>query len=166
LENAVLGVLWAAQAPLTPAQAQRGLVEQGYDLAYTSVATTLTRLHAKGLVERTATGRTYAYAPNGQAARNVADRMRALLGGGRARAVVLSHFVAGLDPDDEATLLELLARADAPPPHADGTRADGTRADAPDADAPDADAPTAATTPPAKRPRGKRPPAPDEGGRR
>ena len=40
--------------------------------------------------------------------------MRGLLGDGRARAIVLSHFVAGLDPDDEATLLKLLAAAEEP----------------------------------------------------
>jgi predicted transcriptional regulator len=116
LEHAVLTVLWAGQVAMTPAQTQRGLRDQGLDLAYTSVATTLTRLYAKGLVERAAQGRTYAYTPSGQAARDAAARMRALLGGGRARAVVLSHFVAGLDPDDEATLLELLGRAGSDPP--------------------------------------------------
>jgi predicted transcriptional regulator len=111
LENAVLTVLWAAPDGLTPAQTQQGLRERGFDLAYTSVATTLTRLHTKGLVERASAGRTFAYTPSGRAAEEAATRMRSLLGGGRARAVVLSHFVDGLAPDDEATLLGLLQRA-------------------------------------------------------
>ncbi|MCM3882332.1 BlaI/MecI/CopY family transcriptional regulator [Frankia sp. R82] len=115
LENALLAVLWAAPTALSSAQAQQGLREQGLDLAYTSVATTLTRLHAKGLLERSSVGRTYVYTPSGRAAQEAAARMRSLLGGGRARAVVLSHFVDGLEPDDEATLLELLRRAEADP---------------------------------------------------
>lgn len=109
LETAVLGVLWAAAGPLTPGQTQAALAREGNDLAYTSVATTLVRLHAKGLVERAAEGRTHRYTPTAAAARQVADRMRGLLGDGGGRAVVLSHFVAGLSADDEATLLELLA---------------------------------------------------------
>ncbi|MCK9874605.1 BlaI/MecI/CopY family transcriptional regulator [Frankia sp. AgPm24] len=115
LENALLAVLWAAPTALSSAQAQQGLREQGLDLAYTSVATTLTRLHAKGLLERSSAGRTYVYTPSGRAAQEAAARMRSLLGGGRARAVVLSHFVDGLEPGDEATLLELLRRAEADP---------------------------------------------------
>jgi predicted transcriptional regulator len=115
LEIAVLAVLWEAAVALTPTQTQRGLHDQGFDLAYTSVATTLTRLHTKGLVERSPAGRTYAYTPSGRAAEEAAARMRSLLGSGQARAVVLSHFVDGLDPDDEATLLELLSRAGADP---------------------------------------------------
>ena len=111
----MLSVLWAAPAALTPAQTQQGLREQGFDLAYTSVATTLTRLHAKRLVERASAGRTFVYTPSGRAAEEAAARMRSLLGGGRARAVVLSHFVDGLDPDDEATLLDLLHRASIDP---------------------------------------------------
>ncbi|WP_261568764.1 BlaI/MecI/CopY family transcriptional regulator [Frankia gtarii] len=109
LESAVLAVLWEADGPLTPAQTQEALTSDGHDLAYTSVATTLVRLHGKGLLERTTAGRGHAYAPTSAAARQLADRMRGLLGPGRGRAVVLSHFVAGLTADDEATLLALLA---------------------------------------------------------
>ncbi len=114
LETIVLGVLWAAENPLTPGQTRQALARNGHDLAYTSVATTLTRLHDKGLVERTAVGRTHSYTPTATAAREVADRMRGLLGDGRGRAVVLSHFVAGLTADDEATLLALLAATKPP----------------------------------------------------
>ncbi|MCK9929275.1 BlaI/MecI/CopY family transcriptional regulator [Frankia sp. Mgl5] len=109
LETAVLGVLWAATGPLTPSQTQEALAGAGYDLAYTSVATTLVRLHGKGLVERAAAGRAHSYTPTAAAAKQVADRMRGLLGDGRGRVEVLSHFVAGLSADEEATLLALLA---------------------------------------------------------
>jgi predicted transcriptional regulator len=115
LESAVLGVLWEADGPLTPGQTQQALAGDGLALAYTSVATTLARLHAKGLLDRSAAGRSHAYAPSAAAAGEIAERMRGLLGDGRGRAVVLSHFVAGLTPDDEATLLALLAATEQAP---------------------------------------------------
>ncbi len=43
--------------------------------ACTSVTTTLTRLQAKGLVERVANGRTFSYSPTAKAAEDVAARM-------------------------------------------------------------------------------------------
>ena len=58
LENDVLNVLWAAERPLLPGEINERL-DSG--LAYTSVATVLTRLQAKGLVTRTPAGRAYAY---------------------------------------------------------------------------------------------------------
>ncbi|MCK9894927.1 BlaI/MecI/CopY family transcriptional regulator [Frankia sp. AgB32] len=112
LETVVLAVLWGAEQPLTPSQAQEALAQDGHQLAYTSVATTLARLHAKGLLHRTPAGRGHVYAPSPDAARQNADRMRGLLGEGSGRAAVLSHFVAGLTADDEATLLALLAAAE------------------------------------------------------
>ncbi len=119
LEAVVLAVLWAAEHALTPSQAQEALARDGHHLAYTSVSTTLARLHAKGMLHRTAARRGHAYAPSPAAARQNADRMRGLLGEGRGRAAVLSHFVAGLTPADEATLLALLAAAES-----DGADAD------------------------------------------
>ena len=50
LETDVLRVLWAADGPLLPGEINERL-DAGY--AYTSVATILTRLQAKGLVVRT-----------------------------------------------------------------------------------------------------------------
>lgn len=58
LERDVLGVLWAASEPMLPAEINERL-DAGY--AYTSIATILTRLQAKGLVTRTPAGRAYAY---------------------------------------------------------------------------------------------------------
>ena len=58
LETDVLKVLWAADGPLLPAEINERL-DAGY--AYTSIATILTRLQAKGLVERNPSGRAFAY---------------------------------------------------------------------------------------------------------
>ena len=58
LEHDIMKVLWAAKRPLQPGEI-KDLLE--LHLAYTSVATVLGRLHTKGLVERTESGRAFAY---------------------------------------------------------------------------------------------------------
>ena len=59
LEHDIMVVLWAADGPLQPGDVKDRLATE---LAYTSVATVLGRLHVKGLVRRTEIGRSYAYA--------------------------------------------------------------------------------------------------------
>jgi predicted transcriptional regulator len=109
LEREVLACLAVADQPMT---AHQVLDELDPSLAYTTVLTTLTRLHAKGALERTEAGRAYAYAlPTGvgSAGDSVAARsMLRLLDTGDNRAAVLARFVADLSPDDEAVLSELL----------------------------------------------------------
>ncbi|SEM27894.1 BlaI/MecI/CopY family transcriptional regulator [Streptacidiphilus jiangxiensis] len=108
LESGVLSVLWAASGPMTPALIQRAL---GGGLARTTVNTILSRLHEKGVVERTRVGRAFAYAP----AREVADapglaarRMRSELEKEQDREAVLARFVSGLSDADEEHLRRLL----------------------------------------------------------
>ncbi|GAA3066245.1 hypothetical protein GCM10020254_07220 [Streptomyces goshikiensis] len=69
----VLAVLWAAEEPLTPQQINGAL---GRDLARTTVTTILTRLHEKGTLVRTRSGRGFAYAAADDAAGLAAGRMR------------------------------------------------------------------------------------------
>jgi len=111
LERQVLACLGAAGRPLTPGEV---LADLGGGLAYTTVMTTLSRLHAKGALTREQTGRAYAYAlPGDQAdvgASVTAHRMRRLLDAGEDRAGVLARFVANLSPEDEQLLADLLAR--------------------------------------------------------
>lgn len=109
LESEVLATLWAADRPLTPAQVAEAL---GGELAYTTVQTTLTRLHAKGAVSRAASGRAHAYSPVLDDAGLAAHRMQQVLEGGGDRAAVLSRFLGALSPQDEATLAQLLADRD------------------------------------------------------
>lgn len=98
-----------------PADVQAALAAGGHDLAYTSVLTTLRRLHAKGHVTREARGRAYAYRPAQSAAGAVAEHMHVLLGSGHGREVVLSQFVAALSPEDENLLERLLAEHNSRP---------------------------------------------------
>jgi predicted transcriptional regulator len=116
LEQEVLACLAAADGPLTPGDV---LAELGGGLAYTTVMTTLSRLHAKGAISRQPAGRGYVYTLRGGQAdaqdSMTARRMLKLLESGRDRAGVLSRFVADLSPEDEQLLGGLLAEGRQPP---------------------------------------------------
>jgi predicted transcriptional regulator len=106
LEAAALGVLQAAGSPLTPAQVRD---ELGDDLAYTTVVTILSRLHAKGVLTRHRSGRAFSYAPVADEPGLAARRMRRVLDAESDREAVLARFVSGLRPEDEQTLRRMLA---------------------------------------------------------
>jgi predicted transcriptional regulator len=106
LESEVLAALWAAGGPLTPAQVADAV---DADLAYTTVQTILTRLHAKGAVTRETVGRAHAYTAVLDDAGIAAHRMQELLERGGDHAAVLSHFLGALTAEDAATLSALLA---------------------------------------------------------
>ena len=114
LEREVLMCLAAAGRPLTAAEVQ---AEIG-GLAYTTVMTTLARLHGKGALERELQGRAYAYSMIGgteTAQSNMtAHQMLRLLDEESDRAGVLTRFVSELKPDDERLLAELLEQATRP----------------------------------------------------
>ena len=58
LEDDIMRALWDADEPLLPAEI---LNRTGLELAYTSIATVLTRLLEKGLVHREPDGRAFRY---------------------------------------------------------------------------------------------------------
>jgi predicted transcriptional regulator len=129
LETAVLAAMWSARVGgetgakpssadvwLTPNEVQTRLASSGAELAYNSVMTTLVRLHAKGLAERRHRGRAWEYRPAERAVEHAAEQMQSLLGAGPARALVLSHFVAGLRREDEEVLQRLLGDDEAETP--------------------------------------------------
>ncbi|WP_235826343.1 BlaI/MecI/CopY family transcriptional regulator [Candidatus Frankia alpina] len=109
LEREVLAAIAAAGRPLTPAET---LAELGEPLAYTTVMTTLARLHDKGALTRAPVGRSYVYAPatapDTLAAALTARQMSRLLGAGGHRAETLARFVADLRPEDEQLLADIL----------------------------------------------------------
>jgi predicted transcriptional regulator len=111
LEREVLACLAAADRPLSAADVQADL---GSGLAYTTVMTTLSRLHIKHAVNRVQSGRAYLYSlpdgPHGAQSNMAAHRMLQLLDTGGDRAGVLARFVADLTPQDERLLTELLNR--------------------------------------------------------
>jgi predicted transcriptional regulator len=108
LEEEILAILSARGTALTPAQVRRELSDE---LAYTTVMTVLTRLHAKGFLAREPVGRGFSYRwlMDGTAA--AAHQMGRLLDRTDDRAGVLAQFVNALSPADEAVLTDLLRRA-------------------------------------------------------
>jgi predicted transcriptional regulator len=108
LESGVLAVLWGGSGPMTPAEIQSAL---GGGLARTTVNTILSRLHEKGVVERSRSGRAFAYAPAREAPDApglAARRMRSELERQQDREAVLARFVSGLSDEDEEHLRRLL----------------------------------------------------------
>ena len=113
LEAAALAVLQAAGTALTPGEVRERL---GGRLAYTTVVTILSRLHAKGVLSRVRSGRAYAYAPVADEPGLAARRMRGVLEAEDDREAVLARFVSGLSPADERLLRRMLGEL----PDADG----------------------------------------------
>lgn len=105
LEGLVLSALAQAPGPVTAGWLQERL---GLDLAYTTIMTILTRLHAKGAVSREREGRAFAWRAVSDEAGLAALRMRRVLEGETDRGAVLARFVTGLSADDELMLRELL----------------------------------------------------------
>ena len=108
LEAEVLAVLRAAGMPLSPGQVRERLAarEQG-ELSYSTVVTIVSRLHAKGLLERERTGRAFAYRPVDDASL-AASQMSQALQAGTDHGAVLSRFVSGLSGRDARLLRQLL----------------------------------------------------------
>ncbi|MFF3007699.1 BlaI/MecI/CopY family transcriptional regulator [Kitasatospora sp. NPDC057940] len=116
LEAQVLAVLQRAPGPATAGWVQERL--EG-DLAYTTVMTILSRLHAKSAVSRSRSGRSYLWQASSDAAGLAALRMRRMLDGEADRDAVLASFVSALLPHDEDLLRALLDAASVDPAAAD-----------------------------------------------
>ena len=108
LEAEVLAVLQAAGSPLSPGEVRGRL---GGDLAYTTVVTILSRLHAKGVLERRKAGRAFLYAPVADEPGLAARRMARMLDAEPDREAVLARFVSGLSDADEELLRRMLGEA-------------------------------------------------------
>jgi len=113
LETEVLATLVAAGRSMTAGEVQAQL---GGDPAYTTVMTTLSRLHDKGALTRKRSGRAFAYGLAGDSravdAAVTARRMRKVLDAGTDRNVALTRFVSELEPEDERLLADLLHKLD------------------------------------------------------
>jgi predicted transcriptional regulator len=112
LEAEILAILQRAGAPLTPGEVSERLAG---GLAYTTVVTILSRLHAKGVLVRNRSHRAYAYAPVADEPGLAARRMRQVLDGEPDRAAVLGNFVSDLSEQDEQLLRDLLLGATGEP---------------------------------------------------
>lgn len=105
LEAAVLEVLQEAGSALSPGEVRDRV---GAPLAYTTVVTILSRLHAKGVLDRHKAGRAYRYAPVSDSPGLAARRMARVLDGEADREAVLARFVSALSDRDEQLLRRML----------------------------------------------------------
>jgi predicted transcriptional regulator len=105
LAHQVLDILQAAGQPLSPADVRERL---SGDLAYTTVVTILSRLHAKGVLDRERVGRAYRYTPVADEPGLAARRMASVLAAEPDREAVLARFVSGLSEEDEQALRRMI----------------------------------------------------------
>jgi predicted transcriptional regulator len=105
LESAVLEVLQHSGSPLSPGEVRERI---GSDLAYTTVVTILSRLHAKGVLDRRKSGRAYRYMPVADEPGLAARRMARVLDEEKDREAVLARFVSALSESDEDILRKML----------------------------------------------------------
>ena len=108
LASEVLAILHAAGEQLSPAEVRERL---GGDLAYTTVVTILSRLHAKGVLDRERDGRAFRYSPVADEPGLAARRMASVLAAESDREAVLARFVSGLTDQDEQALRRMLGDA-------------------------------------------------------
>jgi len=104
----VLAVLQAAGSPMSPGEVRDRL---GSGLAYTTVVTILSRLHAKGVLDRRKAGRAFVYMPVADEPGLAARRMARMLDAEPDREAVLARFVSGLSGKDEELLRRMLGEA-------------------------------------------------------
>lgn len=109
LEHDIMAVLWSADGPLQPREIKDRLTTE---LAYTSVATVLGRLHAKGLVDRTEAGRAFAYSATVVESELAARRIGAVLSSASDRTAVLAGFVGSLSKRDAKALRKIFDEND------------------------------------------------------
>lgn len=114
LERRVLEALWSRGTP----GSVRDLTPEFPEIAYTTLMTTLDRLHRKGVLSRTKQGRAFLYQPRLTRAQfesaRAADALRlALQDGGQSLGPLLSYFVQAVGDRDRELLdeLEALVRA-------------------------------------------------------
>jgi predicted transcriptional regulator len=110
LEGLVLDALWSSGDFVSPASVHEMLATRGHDVAYTTVATVLTRLAGKDLVGRRAAGRGFEYRPLVDRETLAAQRMQALLDTTGDPRAALAHFVAGMDRRERDALRAALER--------------------------------------------------------
>lgn len=109
LEGELLAVLWDRADWVTGPEIHTALSAQR-PLAYTTVATVLTRLWEKGHLERARDGRPFTYRAVRTREQHAAARMASVLAELDDRPGALSWFLELLEPRELAQLRRLLAR--------------------------------------------------------
>ena len=109
LEREIMAVLWASDRPLAPGEIRDLLPTQ---LAYNSVATVLSRLHSKGLVERSESGRAFTYEAVVDESQLAVRRIGEVYATASDKRQVLAGFLGTLSKKDIAAVRALLDEGD------------------------------------------------------
>lgn len=109
LEGTIMAVLWDAGRPMTVREVHDALGDRR-SLAYTTVMTVLSRLHAKGVLSRSEAHRAFTYAPEHSRADHAAHLMAQALADSVDRDAALVHFLAAIGPDEKGSLRKALRR--------------------------------------------------------
>ena len=112
LEHQVMDVLWDCPDELCARRVLERLATGA--LAYTTVATVLTNLTRKGMLERTSTPRSWAYRPSMSRSQYVAGCMVQTLRGAEDRSAALQELVRSLEPRERDALRAALGIMSAP----------------------------------------------------
>jgi predicted transcriptional regulator len=112
LERSVMDVLWDSGESLTAYELLERLGDAGTgrQLAPTTVLTVLSRLEAKGFVQRERSVRPHRYGAISSREDHMAELMHEVLGGAGDRTAVLERFVGQVSPDEAALLRRLLEK--------------------------------------------------------
>ena len=102
-----MDILWDCPEQLCAREVLQQLTS--HTLAYTTVATVLTNLVKKGMVERISAGRTWAHRPLQTRSQYAAGLMAQALTISGDPAASFLHFVEAMSQEDAALLRELLA---------------------------------------------------------
>lgn len=109
LEAAVMDAVWSADQPVSVRDVMEWLTPDR-PLAYTTIMTTMDRLHRKGWLRRTQVGRAYLYQAVNSREQHSARLMAEALGESGDPELTLLHFVGTMPAGQAATLRTLLAR--------------------------------------------------------
>lgn len=107
LENAVMDIVWEQGEWMTPNEVRNALARE---MAPTTVATVLTRLHTKGRVERRPRGKAFEYRATQTREEYVASVMEDALDKSHDRPLALLEFIDRLPDDDQRRLRRILRR--------------------------------------------------------
>ena len=107
LENAVMDVLWDADAWCTPGEVRAALAGD-HSVGYTTVMTVMARLWKKGRLARRRAGRAYAYAPEHTRSEYAALRMEEILETAGDRSLTLGRFLDTVTDQERSELRDVL----------------------------------------------------------
>ena len=113
LEALIMDAVWKAHGPVCVEDVRAALSENGKDAAYTTIMTTLGRLHQKGLLARDMQGKAYYYSARVSRSELSSTVTKQVIDGLLATFAepAMSYFVEALgnaDPDKLDSLVELI----------------------------------------------------------